>query len=313
MPATFTNLSFETPADAGAGGVPNQVGEIGLADSWVMVEIATAYEIASLGGVSHEARAETFGIDWTGTDAFLSEFADADLTVAGFDSPTLEHYEDFEEGWDTNEGFTFFLASVAAASFNTTSDAYEDFEREWSSNESNETTFVPADLTAALFDATPEAFEDFEDGWSGLTGPGDFLFAFVALDLAAASFDGADPEAYEDFEEVNDYEQAVTVIAVTAGDYDVVVNGRDHVYTATGPETVSDIRDALQSLLDSSPVGVTTSAVSSDQLLVGIATVPAADPPWFSIGATGPLPNRISVAKTDESLYWTQSGKMRTI
>lgn len=127
--------------------------------------------------------------------------------AAAFDFPagsqtepsTPEFGEDFEEGWDTNQGFFFELITVAAAFYDVgTPQNFEDFEEEWGSNESFVFDFAGGSFTAASYDTgTPESFEDLEDEWDS-----NETFSFVLGAVTAAEYDsGGISETHEDFEE----------------------------------------------------------------------------------------------------------------
>ncbi len=77
---------------------------------------------------------------------------------------TPQQFEDFEEGWGSNESFDFVLGAVTAASYDSgTPQDFEDFEEEWDGNENFD--FVLPAVTAAIYDTEafgPQPVEDFE-------------------------------------------------------------------------------------------------------------------------------------------------------
>ena len=130
---------------------------------------------------------------------------------------TPEFGEDFEEGWDTNQGFLFSLISIEAASYDSvTPQNFEDFEEEWDSNESYFFDFDDATFLVASYDTgSPEDFEDFEDEWQSNES-----FQFVLGATTAASYDSeGTPEDVEDFEEV----EPDQLFTITTGSPGVIV------------------------------------------------------------------------------------------
>lgn len=56
--------------------------------------------------------------------------------------------------------------NITAALFDAGAEPYEDYENGWRTNEASIFSFTGGDLEAALFDAGAEAFEDFENDWT---------------------------------------------------------------------------------------------------------------------------------------------------
>jgi hypothetical protein len=103
--------------------------------------------------------------------------------------------------------------------------------------------------------------------------------------------------------------QLVTVLASAAGNYDVEINGRSHVYVASGGESLTNIRDALLTVINNGPETVTATSSGSAALKLKADDLP----PQFTAGVTGPGPNDISIVPIDSSLYWTQNEQPATI
>ena len=183
-------MAIVNPGFEDAGATP------GEALGWTWLTVCSAERMAAFGSSVPEEDAERFESEWS-NDGYLFAFDPfVDIVAPIFDSSigTGETYEDFEEAWSTNHGYSFEMGSTEAASFDAllTPEAVEDYAEGWSSNESY--SFTMGSTTAALFDAAPEAFEDFEEGW--FTGTYDTAMGATT----AALFDGGG-EAYEDFEE----------------------------------------------------------------------------------------------------------------
>ncbi len=110
--------------------------EPGEAEAWLVVEKAGVEEYAEFQGTLLSFPFDGFEQAWSNDD-FLLSFDPSDLETANFDQAILlEPVEDFEEGWDANEGWSDVLVSTDTALFDTTTpEAFEDFEEEWDQNE----------------------------------------------------------------------------------------------------------------------------------------------------------------------------------
>jgi hypothetical protein len=128
---------------------------------------------------------ENFETSWGAPQPFNHQsvftFDPGNFEAATFDDTpyyTPEDFEDFEEGWDTNESWEANWAAVGVSSTAATFDDYlyktpesvEDFEEVWQDNENAEDNFDEAGVskTAALFDSGTNAFEDFEGSWTSM-------------------------------------------------------------------------------------------------------------------------------------------------
>lgn len=179
------NPGFET-AGSDAGEAANW--------TWFSSPAAQAEAYAVFGSIPYDDE-ENFERGWT-NDTYLFAFDPfVDIVAPLFDTNigTGEVFEDFEEGWSLNHGYSFALGSAELATFDVgTPEPFEDFEEEWDSNESYD--FDMGSTTAALFN-TSDAAEDFEEGWDSNEN-----YDFEIGSLSSALFDDAF-EAVEDFEE----------------------------------------------------------------------------------------------------------------
>lgn len=134
-----------------------------------------------------------------------------------------EFGEDFEEGWDTNQGFFFELITVAAASYDVgTPQNFEDFEEEWDSNESFVFDFAGGSFIAAAYDTgSPQFFEDFEEEWDSNES-----FSFTMGATLAALYYAENPSSrfFEDFED-SVADRVFTITTGTPGQLDAVAHG----------------------------------------------------------------------------------------
>jgi len=165
----------------------------GDADSWNFSTNLTAERLALFGAASPPDEWEGFEAGWT-NDTYLFEFDPlTDLASALFDDTVGEgeSFEDFEEGWSSNETYAFEIGSVDPAVFAST-DEFESFESGWDNDVYD---LAMGSTTAALFDSAPEDVEDLEEGWAN------DAYDFTMGAATAAAFDGASPENFEDFEE----------------------------------------------------------------------------------------------------------------
>jgi hypothetical protein len=126
--ATLTNLGFETaeegqlqlegdqaPGDLLLEGdqAPGDLlleGDVfdagGEAEDWARGVIAAAAELAGFNTLGLLSRFETYGVEWQSNEDFRFAFLVADVFPALFDGalPLPESVEDYEEGWQSNEG-----------------------------------------------------------------------------------------------------------------------------------------------------------------------------------------------------------------
>jgi hypothetical protein len=317
MAHTFDNIGFEDP-HATLKDTPEGVTEPDdtyIPEAWAGVESVAGEGIAAFvavidgGPLTWYAPHESFGFGWGANESALFAFTDSDLDAALFNGPallSLIDYDGFESKWDGNEAFWFVMGSTAAAEFGTSVETFDGFESEWSDNEDFAFDIGDTSQTAASFDATPQSVEDFEHEWRDNES---FAFDVGDTSQSSASFDDGSAETVEDFEETDFNVQLVTVLAVVAGDYDVEINGRSHVYTASGGESLTNIRDALVSRINNGPEPVTATTSGSAALKLKADNLP----PAFTAGAQGPGPNDLSIVPIDSSLYWTQNEQAATI
>lgn len=315
MTVTFLNLGFEE-GDNSSSTSPS--GGLFLPSQWALTGLSSAgSELANFDFGDLLITVDEFE-HWTVTTGFLALFDSPDIDTATFNTglhvSTVEH---FEAEWSGNEDFIFSgLPLRQLATFDTgTPEGIEDFEEEWGGNENDIFAFTDPDLSSASFDTgTPEGIEDFEEEWGGNEN---YKLAFVGTgtDLTAAIWDdGSSGDTVEDFEEVDDTSHVVNISIAQAGDYTIEINGRAHVHTATGGDTFTQIRDALVSILNSSPVDVLAiPAVSSNVLNIKATRLtPGDEYPFYAVGASGPDAGDMVVVETDRNDFWTQSGVLIT-
>lgn len=172
-------------------------GSTGYPQDWIFNAFVSVERIALFGTAMPLIDVESFEAEWIVGD-YLFEFDPlVDLVAPIFDDAigAGETYEDFEEGWSLNHGYSFEMGSTEAATFDAllTPESIEDFEEGWSSNHLYD--FAMGSTTAAMFDTGSEAVEDFEEGWfSG-------AYQTVMGATTTAMFD-AGGQAVEDFEGV---------------------------------------------------------------------------------------------------------------
>lgn len=209
----LTNLGFEDD-DVGTPGV-------GKPDAWAISVTTAAEQVAAWGAGTPPLDEDGFEVEWN-NDAYLFAFGLADTAPPLLDTDVSEGeaIEDYEEGWDDNQGYLFELNTGTDALFDAslTPQAFEDFEDGWDSGASagNDYDFVMGGLVSAFFDAgfAPQGFEDFEDGWDATgAAPGNDYDLTLGASTAAV-FDGSGADAVEDFEETFQ-ELQVTVVAAT--------------------------------------------------------------------------------------------------
>ena len=178
----------------------------GEAEDWTRGAIATASEVAAFNAGSFEACFEGYGIQWQSNEVFRFAFLIVDTFPALFDGalPLPEGVEDYEEGWQTNEGFLFSLSAISAALFDSgVPESVEDYEEEWQTNEAWSDSLGAVD--AALFDSgTPEPVEDYEEEWQ----------TNEAWSKVLGAVDGA--LFRSGLDAVEDYEATFVDLAVTA-------------------------------------------------------------------------------------------------
>lgn len=209
----LSNTGFETD-DAGT---PN----VGLPESWTVAVTTAAEQVAAWGSSTPPLDEEGFELEWD-NDTYLFFFELGDTLPPLFDDDIGEGegLEDFEEGWDNNQGYLFEMNTGEDAVFDSalTPQAFDDFEDGWDEivpggSIGNGYLFSLVGIGVPQFNASfsPQGFESYEDGWdhSGV-GMGN-AYSFTLGSSTAASFDGVTaPEAFEDFEEVR------TEIQITA-------------------------------------------------------------------------------------------------
>jgi hypothetical protein len=329
---TFTNLGFEDFEPASTE--RDFEGGRFLADDWTRTLSISGQRTADFGdtvlGIITRNPHERFEAFWTGLDVFLDEFDDPDtqLSVAQFDAALpdppfgVEAFEDFEQGWDSNQVFFTELEDVpsVAALFDAAAEAFEDFENLWLSNETFVTVFSG---TAAQFDpGAPESVEDFEEEWANdFPGFAQF-FVGVPTDLRSAAFDqdddGLAANVYpERFDRV--LIAALTgapfyptwmagVVLSQAGEYNVKINGVDHIYTSPGAETRADVRDALVTKINASSVTATADAPTADSAapfptIDSLGIVPDDPNTELVVGVSGPGNGDMSRAEARDVSY----------
>jgi hypothetical protein len=194
----LTNLGFEDDD----GGTPG----VGVPDAWTINITTAAEQVAAWGAETPPLDEDGFEIEWNNDD-YLFAFEDADTLPGLYDEDVGdgEAIEDFEEGWDGNEGYLFEDGSSEQAAFDAalTPEDNEDFEDGWDSavTAGNDYDLVLGASTLASFDDSiaSQGFEDFEDGWNGTGADNDYDLTLGSS--TAAVFDGAGADAIEDFEE----------------------------------------------------------------------------------------------------------------
>lgn len=147
---TLTNLGFETD-----GTTP------GSADGWTYTFLAQAQHIAPV-DPAQERPVEDFERDWS-VDGYVADFSDDNIELKSFSSLLTPHqFDDFEEGWSTNQGYLNELISLEMKVFSG-SIGYDNFESGWS----NDTYYVDVpSITTMLFNTTTDAQDSFEREWS---------------------------------------------------------------------------------------------------------------------------------------------------
>jgi len=107
----------------------------------------------------------------------------------------IDSDEDFEDGWDNDEGLLddFDAITSITAAFDTTPENFEDFEEDWKLPKSGGAPFNQASVfswndvteSAAMFDTGGESVEDFEEGWLDCENS---IFTFAPTDIEATGF-----------------------------------------------------------------------------------------------------------------------------
>lgn len=174
----FANLSFET-----AGASP------GLAASWTYSSTVDVITIAPY-DTTPEAW-EDFEEDWA-NNAYKFAFigAPTDLTAAQYQTlhPVVKPFENFEEFWNSNQGYVFGLAGTIAVY--TGPRNFENFETDWNTNESYIYSLATYPGTTAAVYTPGSGDEDFEGGWDTNQS---YVYTFTGTaavyDPAAAAFD----------------------------------------------------------------------------------------------------------------------------
>jgi hypothetical protein len=197
------NPGFETddPADPG------------LPDDWTLDtssqwtsggEEAAGYDDGS--GAVRPLPSERFEGGWSSNESYVFAFDDppnlAQVEFAFYNAGVAQGFEGFEDEWG-NDGFSFELGSVGAASYDSsTPEDVEDFEEEWSANEDFAFDLTGVSTTSATYDVADEDVEDFEEEWSANE---DFAFDLTGVSTTSSTYDtgvGGGSENFEDFEEV---------------------------------------------------------------------------------------------------------------
>lgn len=196
--ANVLNGSFE---DAGANA--------SVAQSWDSGVNSTAEIMATFADSTNPTtygETESFEQRWSSNQDYLFAFNPfTDIVAPLFDTllGTGEAFEDFEEGWSINHGYSFDMGAIETAEFGDDLEDFEGFENGWSTNE--DYSFSMGASAGASFDAalTPEAFEDFEEGWRSNEG-----YDFDMATTITASFDDGGAS-------VEDFEETATPVDVT--------------------------------------------------------------------------------------------------
>lgn len=182
----FVNLGFEL-----AGTNP------GDASGWARAVVSTAEELADFGGT--HGGWDAFEAGWS-NDAFAFAFVGfgVDVLQAPFTSNTVnpKTADDFESGWNSNEGFAFGLSGTEMAVF--LADPFDSFDLGWGLYSFG---FADLDLTLSGFTGSGTA-EPFETGW---TTNQSFKFAFVGYgtDLSVSGYpEFVNSTLFEPFENV---------------------------------------------------------------------------------------------------------------
>lgn len=186
----FTNLGFEV-----AGSSP------GSAAGWIYSFLAQAQAIDPISPVPWRP-AEDFERDWL-IDGYVTAFGPTALAFALFSTPS-HPFENFESGWQTNEGYSFTLQSSSLAHYGPSAKSVENFEEGWHSNESF--FFVLGTIEQAIYNSTMNPFEEFEREWESnqnFTNNYALNVAPIADPLLSIAFYYQGllaPQAVEDFE-----------------------------------------------------------------------------------------------------------------
>lgn len=231
-----------------------------------------------------------------GNEAF--SFTLGAITVALYDTAT-EGFEDFEEDWSSNQAFIFVLVPDNVFILNARTGTYSiTINGETFTEPATVPPDTPTSIATALA-ATITASSSFAsatgileavrilplDSRTQLTitasGPltGDVVVGSEAGGpvITVASYDSGSPEDFEDFEEEWLSNESFVfflttpgfvVVNAQAGEYDSIINGVSHPFTATGMDTITDIRDGLVTAVNAGTEPVTAAPSSTDALLI---------------------------------------------
>jgi hypothetical protein len=307
MAHTFVNIGFET----GTGNVfPADSNEEFQPLGWTLNAVDTAQEFIdfnyTISGDSFLDSVERFWRGWGSNEDFVFDFDDpynpAQLNRLSFGTGLLATTEEgFETEWSSNEFFDFTIGSIEAMVFDSalTPQNFEDMEEGWSGNENAHFDWTTVTPDWMEFDSTPQDFEDFEEEWGG------FDFSLAPGELDFLDFN-AGANAYEDFESTNFTVYKVVVAVSGAGNYNIEINGRDHIHVSPGAETLTQVRDALIARVAASPEAVTATPSGSNVLFLEADVLP----PSFVAGVSGPGPNDITIIPTPDTTDWVQRDQM---
>ncbi len=244
---------------------------------------------------------------------------------------SVEPWERFESGWDTNEDYLFAFepSDLDPAQYDTVLVDFiktvENFEEVWLGNESFLRSLDSPEPDPALYDTTPVDREDFNQEWSSNES---YLTAFVGAgtDLEAAVFDGAGSAAAVDTFEAAEGWSAGYLTAFVGAGTDLTAATFDGVGTAyDGFETFFPLVPvALDTALDR-VVAIAHPFVGS-QYLTFIADIypqplqanmayylHSSGADWFKIGLDPGIPGDVDLLETpvgqlyaqaDPTLYW---------
>jgi hypothetical protein len=264
-------------------------------------------------GTTYPGKAKSWLISALGTNWGVGEF-DTSLAVS-------EGYEDYEEGWDSNEswllgfeaedlqigmfsdgalkdsydiaGYQFELGALAAAAFSD-GDSVETYEDSWNSNEDDVTAFAAGQLDSATT-------EDYESSWNSNES---WVTSFGGGSLEPGVFgQGGNVETYE--ENTDAFMEVLITSAAVGAIYDVQIDGVSHVYVSAGTDPVT-VAVQLSDAVNNSSVPWTAAALGSGALIL-TQDNPGSDGQVRLVASTPSSMIDVTNNLVDSSTMWTGS------